>query len=94
MGAMASDKSVDAALRAMVRSYEYEDWPRGRIVFDQPHDLLVRGSQAPDTGNDRAHRNPISFAGGTHRGQKRPSLWQLLTSSFRSELELGRSWRG
>ena len=27
------DRHVDAALRAIVRSYEYEDWPRGRIIF-------------------------------------------------------------
>jgi hypothetical protein len=26
------DRTVDPALRAPVRSYEYEDWPRGRIV--------------------------------------------------------------
>jgi hypothetical protein len=25
----------DPALRAIVRTFEYEDWPRGRIVFDQ-----------------------------------------------------------
>jgi hypothetical protein len=30
--------------------------------------------QAPGTGNDRAHRNPIPFAGGAHRGPKRLSL--------------------
>ena len=29
------DRTVEPALRALVRSYEYEDWPRGRIVFDQ-----------------------------------------------------------
>jgi hypothetical protein len=28
------NRSVEPALRALVRSYEYEDWPRGRIVFD------------------------------------------------------------
>jgi hypothetical protein len=32
---------VDPALRALVRSYEYEDWPRGRIVFDQSRDLFI-----------------------------------------------------
>jgi hypothetical protein len=26
---------LDAALRALVRSFEYEDWPRGRIVYDR-----------------------------------------------------------
>jgi hypothetical protein len=25
----------------LVRSYEYEDWPRGRIVFDRASDLFV-----------------------------------------------------
>jgi hypothetical protein len=32
---------VDPALRAIVRSYEYEDWPRGRIVYDRSHDLFI-----------------------------------------------------
>jgi hypothetical protein len=35
------DKTVDPALRATVRSYEYEDWPRGRIVFDRSRDLFI-----------------------------------------------------
>jgi hypothetical protein len=35
------DRTVDPALRATVRSYEYEDWPRGRIVFDRSRDLFV-----------------------------------------------------
>jgi hypothetical protein len=35
------DRTVDPALRAIVRSYEYEDWPRGRIFFDRARDLLV-----------------------------------------------------
>jgi hypothetical protein len=26
---------------ALVRSYEYEDWPRGRIVFDRARDLFT-----------------------------------------------------
>ena len=25
----------DAALRAVARTFEYEDWPRGRLVFDR-----------------------------------------------------------
>jgi hypothetical protein len=25
----------DAALRSLVRTFEYEEWPRGRIVFDR-----------------------------------------------------------
>jgi hypothetical protein len=32
---------VDPALRALVRSYEYEGWPGGRIVFDRARDLFV-----------------------------------------------------
>ena len=24
-----------------MRSYEYEDWPRGRIVYDRSHDLFI-----------------------------------------------------
>ena len=35
------DRTVDPALRAIVRSYEYEDWPRGRIVFDRARDLFI-----------------------------------------------------
>jgi hypothetical protein len=35
------DRTVDPALRALVQSYEYEDWPRGRIVFDRSCDLFI-----------------------------------------------------
>jgi len=35
------DRTVDPALRALVRSYEYEDWPRGRIVSDRARDLFI-----------------------------------------------------
>jgi hypothetical protein len=35
------DRTVDPALRAIVRSNEYEDWPRGRIVFDRARDLFI-----------------------------------------------------
>jgi hypothetical protein len=35
------DRTVDPALRALVRSYEYEDWPRGRIVFDRSRNLFI-----------------------------------------------------
>ena len=35
------DRKVDPALRAIVRSYECEDWPRGRIVFDRSRDLFI-----------------------------------------------------
>jgi hypothetical protein len=35
------DKTVDPVLRALVRLYEYEDWPRGRIVFGRARDLYI-----------------------------------------------------
>ena len=35
------DRTGDPALRALVRSHEYEDWPRGRIVFDRSRDLFI-----------------------------------------------------
>jgi hypothetical protein len=35
------DRTLDPALRALVRAYEYEDWPRGRIVFDRARDLFI-----------------------------------------------------
>jgi hypothetical protein len=35
------DRTVDPALRAIVQAYEYEDWPRGRIVFDRARDLFI-----------------------------------------------------
>jgi hypothetical protein len=35
------DRTVDAALRTLVRSSEYEDRPRGRIVFDRSRDLFI-----------------------------------------------------
>jgi hypothetical protein len=35
------DRTADPALRALVRSYEYEDWPRGPIVFDRSRDLFI-----------------------------------------------------
>jgi hypothetical protein len=35
------DRTMNPARRALVRSYEYEDWPRGRIVFDRSRDLFV-----------------------------------------------------
>jgi hypothetical protein len=35
------DRTIDPALRTLVGSYEYEDWPRGRIVFDQSRDLFI-----------------------------------------------------
>ncbi len=35
------EQTVNPALRALVRSHEYEDWPRGRIVFDRARDLFI-----------------------------------------------------
>jgi hypothetical protein len=35
------DRTVEPALRAIVRSYEYKDWPRGRIVFDRARELFL-----------------------------------------------------
>jgi hypothetical protein len=35
------DQAVDPEFRLVVRSYEYVDWPRGRIVFDRSRDLFV-----------------------------------------------------
>ena len=34
-------REVDAAAGAIVRAYEYEDWPRGRIVFNQVQDRFI-----------------------------------------------------
>jgi len=30
-----SSRELEAAARAVVREYEYEEWPRGRVVFDR-----------------------------------------------------------
>jgi hypothetical protein len=35
------DRTVNPALRAIVRLYEYEVWPRGRIVFDRSRDSFI-----------------------------------------------------
>ena len=34
-------RDPNAALRALVRTFEYEEWPRGRIVFDQKKKLFT-----------------------------------------------------
>ena len=34
-------RELDAEARAVVRAYEYEDWPRGRIVFDRVQDRFI-----------------------------------------------------
>ena len=35
------DRTVDSDVRGLVRSYEYEDGPRGHIVFDRSWDLFI-----------------------------------------------------
>ena len=46
-------KDHDPALRTVVRTFEYEDWPRGRIVFDQMKKPFIlyadRKLMLPDT---------------------------------------------
>ena len=46
-------KDHDPAVRTVVRTFEYEDWPRGRIVFDQMKKLFIlyadRKLMLPDT---------------------------------------------
>jgi hypothetical protein len=35
------DRTLNPAWHAIVWSREYEDWPRGRIVFDRSRDLFI-----------------------------------------------------
>jgi hypothetical protein len=35
------DRTLDPAFRAIVRSSKYEDWPRGRIVFNRARDVFI-----------------------------------------------------
>ena len=48
------DRTIDPALRAIVRSYEYEDWPRGRIVFDRSRDLFITLCRLPPCRDGRS----------------------------------------
>jgi hypothetical protein len=41
LGELAEIKDPNAAPRALVRTFEYEEWPRGRIVFDQKKKLFI-----------------------------------------------------
>ena len=75
------DRTVDPALRAIVRSYEYEDWPRGRIFFDRARDLFVLYAD-----RKLMHQNPISFAAGPHRDHKRLPLSEQRDSERASAL--------
>ena len=34
-------RGADAGLLRLVRSFEYEDWPRGRIVYDRARDRFT-----------------------------------------------------
>ena len=34
-------RELDAAARAVVRAHEYEDWPRGRIVFNREQNRFI-----------------------------------------------------
>jgi hypothetical protein len=70
------DRTVDPALRALVRSYEYEDWPRGRIVFDRSRDLFItyadRKLTTPSQPNFICRRGaPKSKPTFTNRAQRR-----------------------
>ena len=47
---------------------------------------LVDSNTAADPGNDRAHRNPISFAGGAHRSRKRLALSEHQDAEWASVL--------
>jgi hypothetical protein len=35
------DRTLDPAFRAIIRLSEYEDWPRGRIVFELARDVFI-----------------------------------------------------
>jgi hypothetical protein len=35
------ERAIDSELRVIVRTSEYEDWPRGRIIFDRARDRFV-----------------------------------------------------
>lgn len=34
-------RDLEAVARAVVRDYEYEEWPRGRVVFDRANERFV-----------------------------------------------------
>jgi len=50
------NRTVDPTLRGIARSSEYEDWPRGRIVFDRSRDLFILYA-------DRKLMTPATIAG-------------------------------
>jgi hypothetical protein len=70
------DRTVEPALRALVRSYEYEDWPLGRIIFDRSRDLFILYADRKLLARAMIARIETQFhlPGGTHRGPKRLAL--------------------
>jgi hypothetical protein len=41
MGGWRKAGITEPSLRALIRVYEYEDWPRGRIVYDRSKDHSI-----------------------------------------------------
>jgi hypothetical protein len=70
------DRTIDPAMRALVRSYEYEDWPRGRIVFDRSRDLFVLYADRKLLAPAMIARIATQFhlPADSHRGPKRLAL--------------------
>jgi hypothetical protein len=73
------DRTMEPALRALVRSHEYESWPRGRIVFDRSRDLFILYADRKLLTPARIARlkTQFHFAGGTHRSHNRLALPEL-----------------
>jgi hypothetical protein len=53
------------------------------MAFDRARELFIiyADRKPPDTGNDRPHRNPLSFADGTHRA-RHARIRQQLPAGF------------
>ncbi len=62
-------KDQDAALRALVRSFEYEDWPRGRIVYDR---LKERFTLYADASTRRIYGGRSTLERQAHERLKSP----------------------
>ena len=69
-------KDHDPALRAVVRTFEYEDWPRGRIVFDQvkKHFILYADRKLMLPGTIAQIRDAVRNFGRPDDGRDRLSL--------------------
>ena len=50
------DRTINPALRALVRSYESEDCPRGRIVFDRSRGFSLSEHRNDDRARDMIHQ--------------------------------------